>query len=462
MKLIVLTSVLLIGSSDFGLASNPATHSIWDYFSLDSFYVAKAEALSSQIVNFNEPELMNRRPEILNQLAYWERRADSFNVSPCRLPAALLCLTDSTNEYNVIPGYYHICYEPNLALPYQIAITLSNVRRELSSQLSFLHLMPKDLPRPTTLLAILAMESWMMPDTIGDHGRSIGMCQLHAFTADYITSEAYKYHDIFRRYIVRNPKGSLTTFSFRGSNRIEAQQSMIDFLVRFLIVCKDYRSKNAGDGIRRYNGGGILAKNYAIEVIYRIASYDAFISRCPMPVGYDYRDLQSVIDSNLFFVSPSSGFSSEVLNLSEKKIYYAWAREQFSGFFEDFSPFPGFEGQTRFISYSGAQCGGGISHSAYILFDANRTLFSYFREELWEAVDYHNRHSPKKIVLFYYENGKRRDILSADDFKKAPKEIFSNPLANRQKIYIRPDSWVYMYDESGRPKRIQVYDDGPS
>lgn len=449
-KIVILAA--LIGNSAWALAQMADSG-----FRAEDFYKAKAKALSSQIVNF--PELAAKRQKtVLSSLADWEKLSDSLGIGPGkRLPATLLCLTDSSREYNLVPDYDNICYEPNIDLPYQIAKSLWKTRLELSGELSFLEMKARDLPRPSTLLAILARETWMIGDTLGDGGRSIGMCQLHAQTAAYIISDAYPYNRIFRRFI--EPSAAETgkpAFRFKGLTLKEQQQSMVDFLVRFMIVCKRYRSFAPESGIRRYNGGGQMAKDYALDVLRRIAAYDAFLARSPMPVGFDVRELQSDPES-VWFISPSSGLNSEALTPADRRFHYERFRKEFEFPEQRFCRFKGIDGQDRFIRFCGAQSGADSSLRCYIRFDSERTLFSYFRGELWEAVAYHNRCSLEKIELFYYHDNVIQPISSAQDFEAAKGQVFSKRLRARQKIYLRPQSWVYMYDGSGRAQRITVY-----
>jgi hypothetical protein len=419
----------------------------FDIFSeiLPDKYKKTAEKLALKVQNYPELDHVTRQ-KLIAKIAFYEELLDRAEVPlHFRLPLDLVSLRRKPREVRLIPSHKEVCFLPDVDVLYWTVLDFwERYKIEKDKNPAFV----KRVPSQETVLAILCKESWFIHDVIGDNGKSVGMCQLY-FPAAKALLSVPKYHKIFHtQFEIYTKENGKEAHRFKGESLEEVKHNMISFVFDLLQKAHNFSSEYPVKAIRKYNGGSL---KYAKSVIRKIIRYKIFIAQCA-GIAFDYMTLENSL-RHLYFCnndfSEEFGFNDE----EQMKIFRAEARAIFRESLLQ-------EGKTeKLIEQHFTE----QEKTEKVTFDDNmpvffifksreRTLYSYFKEELFEAITFHNKHASgtEKISLYEVrlENGRKvkEKILSESQFLKAlhGNHALISDVRDGGKIYINPQKGVFL------------------
>jgi hypothetical protein len=425
----------------------------WEGISLTEEDWAKAKLKLARIQNYEE---IKRRPDIMNaalrQIARWEKLLNREKVPEMlRLPPEMLCLSTKPSQVHFVPDFKYVCYVPDVDLLYGIPLAAHEALLEYG----------EDAPHSLVYLSILCQETYMR-DIPGDGGHSFGHCQLYGPTAEYILSENYGYRGVFARYVgLRSWRPVNQRHFFKGKYKEEKIMNMLHFMTHFLILGKGYKKGSEKEGLWRYNG----ARSYGVKLRKRMVEYATLL--------YDERFMKFSPEefyekhlSNMQWFTPSgyavtSATHSPVQEERFRSHFLAQLVVAASAF-----PQPQKLGHPEEPQSPAPQQGGAIyvpkeqeNTRFYIIPEKGRSLFSYFRQDTYKAILYHNQvnKSPSLDIALYVntphaETGKRflnTESELLDALKENPKNIRIHMKHVQQRIYVRPGGRIFT--EKGKP-----------
>ncbi|TAF34905.1 MAG: hypothetical protein EAZ57_02380 [Cytophagales bacterium] len=411
-----------------------------------------AESLFWKIRNAKKLNQETRELLISKIAAYEKRMSEEQVPSGLRLPLSLVYYTPKAHEINLIKGYKPIAYLPNVDLLYHIVLEYhQRCQAEQQKDRPQFH----RIPTPEVVMGILCRESYFCTDVIGDGGQSIGMCQLYFPTAKYLL-QTPKYKDVFSKciYLYKNTEGQLR-HGIIGYTKDEVVRNTVCFVYDFLRYGQEFKADQAFTAIRRYQGG---SHKYARSVIRNMTKYRLFISQ-ELKAEISYEDWLHN-QRHLYFCSPRTQETfdlkeNEELNTIFKATSHAAATETLyaergaidNGLLLDGESMANFQ-KSSFESISFDYTG----FHFYLIKSPNRSLYAYFQENLYDAVQYHNTcaSTQEHIMLYCTELHDKVptqiNITSKEQLqsKLSQQEVVSTNARAYQKIYINPELGVYM------------------
>lgn len=359
--------------------------------------------------------------------------------------AGLIHVAEKKNEINLIRNW-QIAYLPNINFYYQIYYNYYKAWLKYGS----------DTPLPEVLMGIMNIEShyrWVK----GDDNLSEGPCQLNRRTARWLLQRKDT-RKIFSNYIYFDQA------NLRGNHHFFNQDAMVAFMYDFLVKIKGYRRGHELQAIATYNGSGVW-DNYSRLVKKAIASYVAyerlFHNRQASPGKYSAAEVRRIRQNYYKRIFPHDKHGHPYL------AYHYATENSFAG---HKSPKPAtlrpsIMPRSCVKTHYDAQ-----EHAIYLHKQPNRSLFSYFRGSLTEAVAYHNRvmqsvkgKAPSykaplenEFIYLYYITGEgksaqRHYIRSKAEYKKAAAHHSIHTNFSKGKIYLKPSVPVFYPKMSREP-----------
>lgn len=435
-------------------AVTPSRADFWEGITLTKEDWKKAKIKLSRIQNYEE---IKRRPDIMNaalrQVARWEKLLNREKVpESLRLPPEMLCLSTKPSQVHFVPNFKYVCYVPEVDLLYGIPLAAHKAALEYG----------ENAPHSLVYLSILCQETYMR-DMTGDSGYSFGHCQLYGPTAEFILSKGYGYRGVFARYVgLRSWRPVNRRHFFKGKYQEEKIMNMLHFMTHFLILGKGYKKGNESEGLWRYNG----ARSYGVKLRKRMVEYATLL--------YDERFMKFSPEefyekhlSNMRWFTPS-GYAVE--SAAHSPVQEERFRSRFLAQVAAAAvAFPQAQklGHPEEPQTPEPQQGGAIhvpkeheNARFYIIPDKGRSLFSYFRQDIYKAIFYHNsiNKDPKLHIELYVssshapsgKNFLRNEAELLDVLKSNPTETIRIKMKSaQQRVYVRPGGRIFT--EKGKP-----------
>lgn len=410
-------------------------------------YLKISESLFSAIQNANIVDKITRQKNIHKIAFYEELLANEGVPRTFRLPLDLVSIRKNPQEVHLIPAHKNICFLPNVDILY---LTTIEFYKRYKAEKEKKQPDVRKIPSMETVLSIMCQETWFRTHVKGDGGRSVGMAQLFFPTAKYLL-ETPKYKVIFENQfeLYNDTESGKLAHRFKGESQEDKMKNMIAFVFDFLLHCQKFRAEAPLKAIKKYNGG---SATYAKSVIRKIIQYKMFVAQC-LETSVDYRKIENSL-KYLYFcnndLSQEFGFNDE----SQLKIFRSEAQNMLSTatFAQPQKNIKLFEmAQTPIIREEKLVFEAGMP-VFYVFKTADKSLFTYFKENLFSAVCFHNEiaETKEKISLFVHkqtEKGNQKIRLNSEaEFLTALKNkenILSN-VRNGAKIYVNPTSGVYI------------------
>lgn len=399
-----------------------------------------------KIVNFDN--LSDReKNKALQDIIYREQRLDALNVPKhMRVPLEAICITENKNQVNIITKFRNIHYFPSISLAYQ----LSEINYEYFLKYG------KDAPTLSIICGLLSQETGIR-DIINPEWDSKGYGQLHYPTAKDLLDRK---PEIYSQYFYLKD-GHI---EFHGNTQEEREKNMLIVIYRILIEEKNYQKGNELLGLGRYNGSQKNLDRYAIPVVNKAISYATFFAAMNnniftydqeiQPIEYllleEGKKLGKQISPKIIRDIFNNQVTTTRLWRKDHKNYKKYSKMTIEN--SDI--------QLLYGSFSYISTNQEVLGEPYIIPEKGKTIFSYFRENTWEATEYHNSkvNDPKeKIEIFCYElvNNKKVKyiITSKQEMIRKYNEwrmIYASP--DKKKIYINPIYNLYYYE--GQENRV--------
>ncbi len=271
----------------------------------------------------------------------------------------------------------------------------------------------KDAPSLSVVLAQQFTESAFNPKAIGDKGRSKGLPQLFINTAKWLLKED------------RSFWSSMIYIDKKGKHHFKDTRSMVKFPFHFLPKYKQYTSQQRFEGLRRYNGKGDAAEQYAQKVMARAIFYEEWFSRY-----YNYKIDTNAFINNLFDVVNMHFFLREEQQFTTEALY-----EMFDNVIKGYNNGNNiFRGWSRqgYIAYENLPVVQQTStdfvvptdgNDYYLIIEHGHTLYSYFAsiDDMFKCL---NHEANKKFKVYTYVKKKKVFIKSAKELKNT--DVYSN------------------------------------
>ena len=419
---------------------------------------------TAQLVRINNYESLSEVQKIYwqSRIFKWVKRIDALKSKQdaYKLPLDLFAIHSEIihiasykNEINMVPGL-DIAYVPDPDLLYLVYL------KYYESILKY----GDHSPIPELVLSILSRETKFLW-SIGDNGMSVGPCQLHRNTALWLLKSA-DYKPTFRKYIYFEDN------DFGKMHHFRSKEQMVTFVFEFLQMVKQYRKGNELQAIAAYNGSGAkgvyaqnVARNSFAYIALREMNQNVYANYILSDTDIAQRitDIISAAFANHNFDALELDSVICAVSVTAKNTYNYSAAKQKGNVFDEITSTSVERYYTKvFLSILGVG-------KAYIYKTPDVYLFSCFRENLSEAVFYHNQIyselSGKKqyyakskmdkgfIYLYYFiidpETGKtnKQFVTSVKQYKILADKVSIQTSFDKGKIYIKPDLPVYHYHD---------------
>lgn len=399
----------------------------------------KYEQRLLQITNIEKfhPEIIGK---VFDSIKYWEKKFDTLNIPEnMRLPLQSVYLNPN-NDINIITKFKDIHYLPNVDFAYQLSWIYHEKLQEYK----------ENTPSIPIILWLLSYETGIR-NVLWDDWKSNGYGQLYKPTAEYLLNES-KYADIFSKYFYIDNEWILY---FHGKTELEQQENMIRTIFDILVLVKWYKKGDELAALARYNWSQHNLDRYARQVIYKAINYTIFLSAMSQNTFWyeeGLKPIEHIIEEEGKKINKTIEIFKDVFNQQVQETYL-WYKN------------PTLYAQSKnktiewnllwfkYGEFSNVVFNQTVTGNPYIIPEKNKTIFSYFRENTWEALEYHNTiamDTKNKIDLFYYElidNKKIKKIItSKEEMNQKYKEWFMIYASqNKKKIYVDQQNNLYHY-----------------
>jgi len=287
----------------------------------------------------------------------------------------------------------------------------------------------QESPLLSIILAQQYTESAFNPLMLGDGGKSLGLPQLYRPTAEWICKID---PELWGKYIGWNSN---------GTHYFTSLAAQIRFPYDFLPKYKHYSSENKFEGLRRYNGAGKKAENYARLVIKRSIVYLELMQQ----YKYFQEDTAHLIDKMANVINMGIVLKGET-QLSKEQVA-SIAHEVMGEFSRNWNYIKRsaqmnlniIEGKGATFELSQNYKVPSDGNIYYILIEEGRSLFSYFHntQEMLNTLNHSNN---KEYYLYYLNKGKEIRITAKEQMQG--NAFFTNAKAGNI-IYIPPGTKIY-------------------
>ena len=274
----------------------------------------------------------------------------------------------------------------------------------------------KNSPLLSIVLAQQFTESAFNPYQKGDGGKSVGLPQLHKPTAKWLWKVDRK---MWQRYIY---------WDKNGLHHFRDIRTQIRFPYDFLPKYKQYSAEKRFEGLRRYNGAGKHAENYAKLVLKRSIVYLELMQQ----YNYYQYDTCNLLEKISFVINMGLVIKGEH-ELSKKQISEI-ANEVKSEFSKNWN-YINNKGLATINSIEGKETKLDLSEnykvpsngkSYFIVIEDGQSLFSYFHNTQ-EMLNTINHSTNSEYFCYYWKKGKQVKIYTKADM--GGRTYFSNALA---------------------------------
>lgn len=378
--------------------------------------------------------------EIFDSIKYRERMLDTLNIPEnLRIPLEAVCINPD-KDINIITKFKNIHYLPNVDFAYQLSL----IHYEKLKQYWV------NIPSIPIILGLLSQETGIR-DVYGDDWKSRWYGQLYTPTAIYLLN--WRYKEIFSQYFYIDKKNNL---HFHWNTEIEQQENMIRTTYDLLILEKWYKEWEELESLARYNWSQYDLQKYATPVINKAINYSIFLTAMSKN-NFGYKEWLGSIEHIIWEESEKIGKNLQIFKdifnqrVQETRMWRnnpkQYAQNKHKSIEWDILWF-------KYGKFSSVSFNETVSGNPYIIPEKDKTIFSYFREKTWEAVQYHNiitDQEKEKIDIFYYElvNNKKikHSIKTKEEMIQKYKEWFMiYASTNNKKIYINPKNNLYYYE----------------
>jgi len=283
-------------------------------------------------------------------------------------------------------------------------------------------------PSLSIILAQQFTESAFNPQAISDNNMSCGLPQLYKKTADYL----YK--------VDKQTWKSFFYFDKKGKHHFSSVKAMVQFPFVFLPKVKQYSAENRFDGLRRYNGAGVSAIQYAEKVMTRSLFYEELFAQnnaIPLDTTGFVENLFSMINLTLLSRNEDTLYRASLEEIFNNAVAYFSAGYVHKTYAHRFM-IPVLENQPASINQTEENIIPVDGKDYYLIIEDGRALYDYFKQPdiLFSTIS-----NPKnKEFYLYYKQGKKK--IKVTSLKQVGKrQVFSN-VKPGDKLYILPGTVI--------------------
>ncbi len=285
-----------------------------------------------------------------------------------------------------------------------------------------------DAPSLSIVLAQQFTESAFNPYARGDNNKSEGLPQLYSGTAKYLYQ------------VDRATWEQIFYFDKDGRHHFRNVRAMVRFPFIFLPKVKKYSAEDKFEGIRRYNGAGESAIQYAEKVIKRSLFYEDLFAQYQ---GH-------VLDTTGFYSNLFNMINLTLVSRGETAIHPRVYENIFENMLIDFSS--GYVHQTYFNLYRTNPMEGQAKNFTrpesykmpadgkeyYLIVEDGRTLYSYFKDP--EALLLTLNHAKNAPYFIYYKE--KGQVVRVQDLQSVGKHAVYTNVRPGDKVFIPPGTII--------------------
>lgn len=378
-----------------------------------------------KIVNYHELSQQDSIQFLEQRIEQLALQNDSAIPHRYRIPAELIAYRKSGDKqyyvkYNTSRSTY-LGYVPSdlVSLYEYMAFKYARINKEMYPSISI-------------VLAQQFTESLFNPALKGDGGKSIGLPQLHKPTARWLLDvDAQTWNRFFY-------------FDKQNQHHFRNLASQVEFPFIFLPHFKKFTQSTKFDGLRRYNGSGSKARQYAQLIIARSMFYEEMLNQKSdeqidttlfkkqvkdlINMGLYNKEFDMLTDSEL------DGVFGEVQALYTQGMRIENYIQQVSRSNHENAP-QTLNKMSQFEIPTGGE-------SYFFIMEEGRSLFSYFMN-IEEMLNTLNMPENKLIYVYYHENGNMVKVQSRNQM--TGQAVYTNARAG-DRIFLKPGTKIYSSD----------------